>query len=70
MIQSKYLLVSDFTSCFIKPSVVYILFVYLYSVVIVVSLLSRARICNPMDCSMPAFPVLHHLPELALTHVH
>ena len=26
--------------------------------------------CNPMDCSMPGFLVLHHLPELAQTHVH
>ena len=26
--------------------------------------------CNPMDCSMPGFPVLHHLPDLAQTHVH
>ena len=25
---------------------------------------------NPMDCSMPGFPVLHHRPELAQTHVH
>ena len=23
-----------------------------------------------MDCNMPGFPVLHHLPELAQTHVH
>ena len=23
-----------------------------------------------MDCSMPGFPVLHHLPEFAQTHVH
>ena len=23
-----------------------------------------------MDCSMPDYPVLHHLPELAQTHVH
>ena len=23
-----------------------------------------------MDCSTPVFPVLHHLPELAQTHVH
>ena len=22
-------------------------------------------LCNPMDCSTPGFPVLHHLPELA-----
>ena len=25
---------------------------------------------DPMDCSMPGFPVLYHLPELAQTHVH
>ena len=27
-------------------------------------------LCNPMDCSMPDFPVLHHLLELAQTHIH
>ena len=27
-------------------------------------------LCDPMDCSMPGFPVLHHLPKLAQTHVH
>ena len=27
-------------------------------------------LCNPMDCSMPGFPIVHHLPELAQTHVH
>ena len=26
-------------------------------------------LCHPMDCSMPGFPVHHHLPELAQTHV-
>ena len=26
-------------------------------------------LCDPMDCSMPGFPVLHHL-EFAQTHVH
>ena len=25
---------------------------------------------DPMDCSTAGFPVLHHLPELAQTHVH
>ena len=25
---------------------------------------------NPMDCSLPVLPVLHHLPEFAQTHVH
>ena len=31
---------------------------------------SCLTLCDPMDCSMPDFPVLHHLPELAQTHVH
>ena len=26
--------------------------------------------CDPMECSMPSFPVLHHLLKLAQTHVH
>ena len=32
--------------------------------------LSRAQLCDPMDCSMPGFPVHHQLPELTQTHVH
>ena len=31
---------------------------------------SCPTLCNPMDCSTPGFPVLHHLLELAQTHVH
>ena len=31
---------------------------------------SSPTLCNPMDCSMPGFPVLHHLLEFAQTHVH
>ena len=27
-------------------------------------------LCNPMDCSMPGFPILHCLLEFAQTHVH
>ena len=27
-------------------------------------------LCNPMDCSTPGLPVLHHLLEFAQTHVH
>ena len=27
-------------------------------------------LCDPMDCSTPGFPVLHHLLEFAHTHVH
>ena len=31
---------------------------------------SSVWLCNPMGCSMPGFPVLHHLLELAQTHVY
>ena len=31
---------------------------------------SCPTLCDPMDCSMPGFPVHHQLPELAQTHVH
>ena len=31
---------------------------------------SCSTLCEPMDCSIPGFPVLHHLPELAQPHVH
>ena len=31
---------------------------------------SSPTLCDPMGCSMPGFPVPHHLPELAQTHVH
>ena len=31
---------------------------------------SCPTLCDPVDCSTPGFPVLHHLPELAQTHVH
>ena len=37
---------------------------------VVIQLLSRVRLCNPMDCSMPGSPVLHCLPEFAQIHVH
>ena len=31
---------------------------------------SCLTLCDSMDCSMPDFPVLHHLLDLAQTHVH
>ena len=31
---------------------------------------SCPTLCDPMDCSMPGFPVHHQLPELAQIHVH
>ena len=27
-------------------------------------------LCDPMNCSIPGFPVFHHLPEFIQTHVH
>ena len=33
-------------------------------------LLSCPTLCDPMEWSIPGFPVLHHLLELAQTHVH
>ena len=34
----------------------------------VIHLLSCVWLQDPMDCSMPGFPVLHHLPEFAQIH--
>ena len=31
---------------------------------------SYLTLCDPMDCSTPGFPVIHHLQEFTLTHVH
>ena len=31
---------------------------------------SCLTLCDPMNCSMPSFPVLHYLSEFAQTHVH
>jgi len=33
------------------------------------SVAQLCQLCSPMDWSMPGFPVLHYLPELAQTHV-
>ena len=37
---------------------------------VIVQLLTCIWLRDPMNCSMPGFPVLHHLPEFAQTHVH
>ena len=28
-----------------------------------------SRLCDPMDCNLPGFPILHYLPHFAQTHV-
>ena len=35
-----------------------------------VQLFNCVRLCDPMDCSTPGFPVHNQLPELTQTHVH
>ena len=37
---------------------------------VVFKLLGHVQLCHPMNCSRLGFPVLHHLLELAQTHVH
>ena len=32
--------------------------------------LSHIWLCDPMECSAPGFPVLHHLPEFAQSQVY
>ena len=44
--------------------------VYLTSLLLLFSPLIMSNSSQPMDCSTPGFPVLHHLPEFAQTHVH
>ena len=41
-------------------------FVFSYIISLVTQL---STLCDPMDCSMPGFPVHHQLPELVQTHV-
>ena len=36
---------------------------------VIVFVQSHVQICNPTDCRMPGFSVLHHLPEFAQTPV-
>ena len=45
-------------------------FLYFLNVCISSVAQSCLTLCDPMDYSTPGFLVLHHLPELAQTHVH
>ena len=42
----------------------------LQTVLLLFSCESCLTLCDPMVCSIPGFPVLHHLSEFAQTHVH
>ena len=37
---------------------------------VIVQSLSHVWLSDPMDCTTPGFPVLHHLPDFSQTHVH
>ena len=60
---SHYEPLSNIWQCFLKCLKMYTLFRH-----------SVTKLCSPlhdpMNCSTPGFPVLHYLPEFALTHVH
>ena len=43
---------------------------YHMRILVVVQLLSHVWLCDPMDCSMPGFPVFYYIQESAQTHVH
>ena len=43
------------------------LYIYYYFCSVAKSCLT---LCDPMDCSIPGFPVLQYLPEFAQMHVH
>ena len=53
--------------CCVIQYVVYVLLLAHFCCCLVTQ--SYPTLCDPMDCSMPAFPVHHQLPELAQTHV-
>ena len=44
-----------------------VIYIYMYQFSSVTHL--RTTLCNPIDCSMPGFPVHQQLPELAQIHV-
>ena len=49
----------------------YIIYKYAYIYIYICSVTQLClALCDPMDCSMPGFPVYHQLPETAQTHVH
>ena len=45
-------------------------YIYIYNCCCCPIMKSCLTLCDPMDCSMPSFPVLHYLLEFAQTDVH
>ena len=64
LIQEDHSRSSKFTS-------IHLQFIFCFELLSVSSVTqSCLTLCDPMDCSMPGFPVRHRLLELAQTHVH
>ena len=60
-------IVNEFLRKFLFSSCLFLV----YQLVQIISFAqSYLTLCDPMDCSMPDFPVLHHLPDFAQAHVH
>ena len=53
---------------------IYITFIFILMVYVIFCCCSVAQschtLCDPMNCITPGFPVLHHLLELAQTHIY
>ena len=55
----------------VETCLIYSAFLFLsFFVVAIVQSVSLVQLCDPMNCSIPGFPVLYYLPEFAQTHVH
>ena len=64
--QYRKIIIDKWETCFIGGKKGKQNYEALYNVTVVV----HVRLCDPMNCSMPDFPVLHHVPEFTQTHVH
>ena len=59
------------TRWMIINDLIFIFYIYgIYSCFCCSATKSHLTLCDPMDCSMPGFPVIHYLLELAQTPVH
>ena len=56
--------------CFLSFAFDFVIIIVIVNIVVVHSLSRVQLFVTPMDCSLPGFPVLHHLLELDQTYVH
>ena len=71
ILEINLLLVTSFANIFFRaPRSLFIFFLKFLLLCCYSVTKSYLPLCDPMDCSTPGFPVLHHLPEFARTHVY